>query len=1332
MLSVAVNESLDGISRSLANILGTLKEVDKSQKSVGERSVKLAGSFGESEKAVRGLVDALKAARSEQEKLARGARSLQQTYAALAQSMGGRMSLSPAGSSSLMPSSLATISTSGPQQASPIPTVGAGQGLPVIALSGGLGRTASANLAKHNGAGVPLIPTPGGLPGGASFGAGVAGAAGAATLMSMDQNGYSRASSGGGMGFLRKAGGLALTAGAAALQFAYNATPGYRDALAFQASLFPTAFAAAGPYNDSAISGRIRASFGTFMSSPTDPLAAAAIFTSRGLGPSSNAFSTVMREAAFGTAMTGMSNPAAATGVSSLQGGSVSGRLASYGIFTNSLSSGNYNGMGDVIDQMWARWYGSKSAKVELEVFEADLLGGFLGADLRRLFGDQPELYNMIVAGLRLKAKAGGRAGIDFASRNGRNSATQIARSMGMNEANAPWLAQGQLYESRYGAIDATRGPLLEGMRDSIGVVRRFNQVVESTADALAPLYRAKGAMQAFLDTTEGLAASSALATIIGGLASTLGGVGGGGGGTGPGGKVTPKTPTPTPKPPGGFPGIGAIPGMVAGAAAGLAGQASKALPWLSKGSKVAKAGGPVAIAVTLGEFFFRSLDDRAEGINKLLTRYEEGASPSELIKILGWDVVVQPSMEGIWDTLRELGELLWDISQLPNIIFKGILEALGGFPDIKMPTGSLNPIDWFNWVSTEVPNVLDWFFGRGSYDREAQSNPRNLPPSMGWWKDGTDPQTGWGRQSDFDSGNYGGGDFGANNARGTIGGTGSSTSDNIRANLSRGEYVINARAAQEIGVDTLDAINGMGHAFGNAYASPARNFAKGGVVDKLLSVARTKIGAPYVAGADGPDKFDCSGFTQWAYKQIGINLSDVSYTQVNEGQRIATAKSVKDTVSYSLAQPGDLLFFDTDAHEADPSGLGISHVGIYTGGGKMIHAWGPPLAEISLRSYSSPLRAIRRVLNGGSAAGGGGKSSSRKSSGGEPASAGTGRVSVKGHRPMAEVLGGAGEFLVGTSISPLGKLSRMSVNFGRGDSITESIVSALRGAAGIFYETDNVMAAEGEKAGRVKGKRKGNPGATDTGNYPSGSGPQWLYNYLTSRGLRGDALRVMWTLGMRESGGRPNLVAAGSAGSWTYPDVPGWINWNSSSSPHYDTGVWQINNVHLPNIKALFGGGSTMELMADPNKNYEYTKHLSNNFRNWKAWGLSSDGRSFDWSAYPDAWRDKYQHASEQNYLAFYRQFDQYNSSGYSQGAWRTSNEIAKIHEGEMIIPATAAEEFRSMMREALTGSRGDAKNVTINVSVQSASEDEARRLAQTVKRILEDDSRMQSMRRR
>ncbi|AXK32949.1 glycoside hydrolase [Streptomyces armeniacus] len=94
------------------------------------------------------------------------------------------------------------------------------------------------------------------------------------------------------------------------------------------------------------------------------------------------------------------------------------------------------------------------------------------------------------------------------------------------------------------------------------------------------------------------------------------------------------------------------------------------------------------------------------------------------------------------------------------------------------------------------------------------------------------------------------------------------------------------------------------------------------GKVDKVLAFAKAQLGKPYVWGATGPNSYDCSGFTQDAWKAAGVSLPRVTYDQVNTGTKIAK----------SAMQPGDLVFFYDD----------ISHVGIYVGGGQMIHASKP------------------------------------------------------------------------------------------------------------------------------------------------------------------------------------------------------------------------------------------------------------------------------------------------------------------------------------------------------------------------------------------------------
>lgn len=87
----------------------------------------------------------------------------------------------------------------------------------------------------------------------------------------------------------------------------------------------------------------------------------------------------------------------------------------------------------------------------------------------------------------------------------------------------------------------------------------------------------------------------------------------------------------------------------------------------------------------------------------------------------------------------------------------------------------------------------------------------------------------------------------------------------------------------------------------------------------EVVNIAMRYLGAPYKWGATGPNSFDCSGFTSFVYRQVGVSLPRVSRDQINAGQR----------VSRSDLKPGDLVFF----------GSPIRHVGIYVGGNRYIHA---------------------------------------------------------------------------------------------------------------------------------------------------------------------------------------------------------------------------------------------------------------------------------------------------------------------------------------------------------------------------------------------------------
>lgn len=90
----------------------------------------------------------------------------------------------------------------------------------------------------------------------------------------------------------------------------------------------------------------------------------------------------------------------------------------------------------------------------------------------------------------------------------------------------------------------------------------------------------------------------------------------------------------------------------------------------------------------------------------------------------------------------------------------------------------------------------------------------------------------------------------------------------------------------------------------------------------QAIAFARAQIGKPYVYGATGPNAYDCSGLVQAAYASAGVSLP-----------RVTGAQFAADTrVSVSDLLPGDLVFFYSSA----------SHVGIYIGDGKMVHAANP------------------------------------------------------------------------------------------------------------------------------------------------------------------------------------------------------------------------------------------------------------------------------------------------------------------------------------------------------------------------------------------------------
>ncbi|MER6789815.1 C40 family peptidase [Streptomyces sp. NPDC000658] len=125
-------------------------------------------------------------------------------------------------------------------------------------------------------------------------------------------------------------------------------------------------------------------------------------------------------------------------------------------------------------------------------------------------------------------------------------------------------------------------------------------------------------------------------------------------------------------------------------------------------------------------------------------------------------------------------------------------------------------------------------------------------------------------------------------------------------------------------------------HTTGTAYLGKA---------DKALAFARAQVGRPCVWGATGPESYDCSSLTQAAWRAAGVTLPRSAIDQAKAFTRISLAD----------LRPGDLVFFFDD----------LSHTGLCTGDGMMIHAPGPgasireeailPFGEGALRGAVRP-----------------------------------------------------------------------------------------------------------------------------------------------------------------------------------------------------------------------------------------------------------------------------------------------------------------------------------------------------------------------------------------
>lgn len=529
----------------------------------------------------------------------------------------------------------------------------------------------------------------------------------------------------------------------------------------------------------------------------------------------------------------------------------------------------------------------------------------------------------------------------------------------------------------------------------------------------------------------------------------------------------------------------------------------------------------------------------------------------------------------------------------------------------------------------------------------------------------------------------------------------GTSTSDSINARLSKGEYVINARAAQMIGLDHLNALNNIGRDFGSGFASPARMLAKGGAPSGADIVAFATqeqfLNTPYKDHTKikdwGPSNgWDCSSFTSYVFKQFGYTLPALSDEQFKMGTPIG-----RDEI-----QPGDLLFFKTNDNKT------TGHVGLYTGNGMMMHAANSSKGTVNETIdswYWDRFVGARRISGNLSIAEGAGVASPGADAGSDEEVPGLYRSATGATAILKGATSNEYSEVGSTSLRSLGKSGNPVGSFTKGYvsaaslSVNASVSAVMQSSSSGGITQDGAGTSVGSSASLIKPE----PQITGPTASPSDSGGgmpnKSLLDLLQRAGFVGDRLREAWAIAKRESGGRPGAHNGNRA---TGDDSYGLFQINMLGS---------LEGERLAKFKRF--GVTRKEDLLDAWKNAQAAAYMSQKGDNWSSWVSPQYGAAADY------------------YKEFPAVAKKAGIPGYSAGtAYVESDQLAYLHQGETVIPAQATPDFRRALHEMLNGSRGN--DVTINLKIERASDEEAERFARKVKQILANDARMERMRTR
>lgn len=563
----------------------------------------------------------------------------------------------------------------------------------------------------------------------------------------------------------------------------------------------------------------------------------------------------------------------------------------------------------------------------------------------------------------------------------------------------------------------------------------------------------------------------------------------------------------------------------------------------------------------------------------------------------------------------------------------------------------------------------------------------------------------------------------------GEVFGRGTSTHDNVHAVLAAGEYVINARAASMIGRDQLDRMNSLGQEFGAGFASPAPVFlSKGGQPSWANPFPHADVGiSSGFRESSRPDHAALDLNIPGMHADTGKSVHAIAAGKVSSTEHSRTSGGVVRLthdggyesgyhhLAYSSlkVKPGDSVLAGQllgliGAHgDSGPDGTGSNSSGAH------LHLWVKKNGQ-----YIDPTG----ILNGSEviqlSEGADGTQTGPQLGVGDEAVMQAlvdlfqqrSRVSsVQGLRAdpfsmlqafsMRGLSGSSGRMMSVGASAPMMQ-SRYSDSTMRAAGALSTIlpfptevmaeaVDFVKNAGSTIVEAFKQIFGIGNESAEEGSDYTPAPGALDSNE---------LLQMLQRAGFQGERLREAWAIVMRESNGRPGAHN---------PD-------RSTGDNSY--GLFQINMLgnlgpeRLQKFKRF--GVQKYEDLFDPWKNIQAAAYMSQKGNNWSSWVSPMYGRASD----------------------FYQQFPSVARKaglpGYSHGSeYISRDQVANLHQGEMVMPAAQAQIFREILQETLSGARGKSQEINITLNIDKASDEEAERFAKKVISIVKNNDRRERM---